>query len=81
MDLRSRDWLLDPELMVKAHGLGLRILEVNVFARMRGGGTSHVRATTCWDFLHRLVSMRFFGASAVGDAQQRANIGAGGTSP
>lgn len=61
MDLVSHDWLLDPEIMVKAHTRGLRILEVNVFARMRGGGTSHVRATTCWGFFYRLVRMRLLG--------------------
>ncbi|MDH3732857.1 MAG: glycosyltransferase family 2 protein [Gemmatimonadota bacterium] len=63
MDLRSKDWVLDPEIMVKAHARGLRILEVNVFARMRGGGTSHVRATTCWGFFYRLVRMRLLGPS------------------
>lgn len=58
MDLRSKDWLLDPEIMVKAHHMGLRVLEFNVFARMRGAGLSHVRATTCWEFFHRLVLFR-----------------------
>lgn len=62
MDLESYDWCLDPEMMVKAHHMGLRVLEVNVFARMRGGGTSHVRTTTIWLFLSRLLGVRFFGA-------------------
>ncbi|MDX1393712.1 MAG: glycosyltransferase family 2 protein [Gemmatimonadota bacterium] len=71
MDLQSRDWLLDPEIMVRAHSMGLRILEVNVFARMRGGGTSHVRAGTCWGFFHRLVSMRLFGPSGGSGSETR----------
>jgi glycosyltransferase involved in cell wall biosynthesis len=58
MDLQSKDWLLDPEIMIKAHRLGLRVLELNVFARMRGNGLSHVRATTCWTFFRRLVEFR-----------------------
>jgi glycosyltransferase involved in cell wall biosynthesis len=58
MDLQSKDWLLDPEIMIKAHSLGLRVLELNVFARMRGNGLSHVRATTCWTFFRRLVEFR-----------------------
>ena len=58
MDLQSKDWLLDPEIMVKAHQMGLRVLEFNVFARMRGAGLSHVRATTCWEFFHRLLVFR-----------------------
>lgn len=61
MDLQSRDWLLDPEIMIKAHRLGLAVLELNVFARMRGNGLSHVRAATCWQFLHRLVAFRCSG--------------------
>jgi len=64
MDLQSKDWILDPEIMVKARQRGLRVMEVNVFARMRGAGTSHVRATTCWSFFYRLLRMRLFGPSA-----------------
>lgn len=59
MQLESRGWFLDPELMVKAHYMGLRILEYNVFARMRGNGTSHVKAETCWEFLRNLMRYRF----------------------
>ena len=61
MRLEARGWFLDPELMVKAHLMGLRVLELNVFARMRGNGTSHVRASTCWEFLHNLLAFRFGG--------------------
>jgi glycosyltransferase involved in cell wall biosynthesis len=61
MALESKDWLLDPELMVKAHYRGLRVLELNVFARMRGAGMSHVRASTCWSFIATLVAARFSG--------------------
>ena len=33
---------------VDEHSLmGIRVLELNVFARMRGGGLSHVNANTC----------------------------------
>ena len=58
MKLRSKDWFLDAEMMVKAHHMGVRVLEVNVFARLRGNGLSHVRASTCWLFLQRLVQFR-----------------------
>jgi glycosyltransferase involved in cell wall biosynthesis len=75
MDLVSRDWVLDPEIMVKAHARGLRILEVNVFARMRGGGTSHVRATTCWGFFYRLVRMRLLGPTRGVEPRE---VGSGG---
>jgi len=59
MNLQSRRWFLDPEMMVKAHWMGLRILELNVFARMRGNGLSHVRAGTCWEFFRDLLVFRF----------------------
>lgn len=59
MGLTSKGWLLDPEIMIKAHCLGLRILEFNVFARMRGTGLSHVRLGTCREFILNLLRFRF----------------------
>ena len=56
------EWFLDPEIMVKAHYLGVRVLEMNVFARMRGNGLSHVRPATCWEFFTGLLSFKFGGA-------------------
>jgi glycosyltransferase involved in cell wall biosynthesis len=61
MELESTNWLLDPEMLIKAHYMGLRVLELNVFARMRGNGLSHVRATTCWEFFVHLLAFRFSG--------------------
>jgi glycosyltransferase involved in cell wall biosynthesis len=59
MNLQSKGWLLDPEIMIKAHYMGIRILELNVFARMRGSGVSHVKPTTVWEFLRYLLRFRF----------------------
>jgi glycosyltransferase involved in cell wall biosynthesis len=59
MKLESKGWLLDPEIMIKAHYMGLRVLEFNVFARMRSSGVSHVRAETLWEFLRHLLIFRF----------------------
>ncbi len=59
MELGSKQWFLDPEIMVKAHYLGVRVLEMNVFARMRGNGLSHVRASTCWEFFRNLIQFKF----------------------
>jgi len=64
MRLTSKQWFLDPELMIKAHYLGLRVLEFNVFARMRGTGLSNVRASTCWEFFRDLLRYRFSGILA-----------------
>lgn len=74
MELQSKQWFLDPEIMIKGHYLGLRVLEMNVFARMRGNGLSHVRSSTCWEFLVKLLRFRFGGALSAwrrGQAQAR----------
>jgi glycosyltransferase involved in cell wall biosynthesis len=62
MRLESRRWFLDPELMIKAQYMGLKVMEVNVFARMRGSGLSHVRPSTMWEFFAELLRYRFTGA-------------------
>lgn len=58
LSLESTRWFLDPELMIKARHLRVPVLEMNVFARMRGNGLSHVRAGTCWEFLKNLLLYR-----------------------
>ena len=55
----SKGWCLDPEIMVKAHLMGLRVHELNAFARQRESGSSHVRPTTLWEFFRTLLAMRF----------------------
>ena len=62
MDLQSKDWFIDPELMIKAHYLGVRVIEMNVFARMRSNGLSHVRPSACVEFMLNLLRFRFGGA-------------------
>lgn len=59
MRLESTDWFLDPEILIKAYYLGVPVLELNVFARVRSLGLSHVRMTTCWEFFQNLLSYRF----------------------
>ncbi len=59
LQLQSKGWLLDPEIMIKCHYLGVRVLELNTFARMRGNGLSHVRMSTCWEFFKYLLRFRF----------------------
>ncbi len=58
LSLTSTRWFLDPELMIKARHLRVPVLEMNVFARMRGNGLSHVRAGTCWEFFKNLLLYR-----------------------
>ena len=51
MELQSRDWFLDPEIILKAKGLGMRVIEIDVEAHARHGGASHVRPPTIMEFL------------------------------
>ena len=59
MQLKSKDWLLDPEIMIKAGYMGISVIEMNVFSRMREHGESHVQVTTIWMFISRLLGFRF----------------------
>ena len=59
MNLVSKDWFLDAEVMIKAKRLGLPVLEMNVMAQMRQGGRSNVHASTCREFLANLIRYRF----------------------
>lgn len=59
MSLRSRDWFLDAEIMIKAKRMGLPVYEMNIFALMRAEGVSHVRPATCWEFVRNLLYYRF----------------------
>ncbi len=58
MCLRSRDWFLDPEIMIKSKYMGLRVIECQVEGKLRQGGKSNVRVTTCWEFLKNIARYR-----------------------
>lgn len=74
MNLSSKDWFLDPEIMIKAHHMGLPTLELNAFARMRGSGVSHVHSQTCWEFFRNLLIYRFSGKWKAGLPSVRTNL-------
>lgn len=59
MNLQSKDWFLDAEVMIKAKKLGLKVYEINVIAQMREGGKSNVRTSTIQEFLGNLLKYRF----------------------
>jgi glycosyltransferase involved in cell wall biosynthesis len=59
LDLTSKDWLLDPEIMIKARHLGVPVIEMNAFSRMRESGISHVKPTTVWTFLRKLAGFKW----------------------
>ncbi len=59
LDLRSKDWFLDAEILIKAKRLRVRVFEMNVFGHMREGGASSVRFGTCLEFVKNLLRARF----------------------
>ena len=58
MNLQSKDWFLDAEVMIKAKRLGLNIFEINVIAQMREGGKSNVNTSTIKEFALNLIKYR-----------------------
>lgn len=50
LDLSSRDWFIDAELMLKAAALGLKIREFPAVFRRRTSERSKVRIATAWEF-------------------------------
>lgn len=59
MKLQSRNWLLDPEIMIKAGYMGISVIEMNAFSRMREHGQSNVQVSTIWQFITVLLKFRF----------------------
>jgi len=54
LQLRSLDWFLDPECLLKANDLSLSFAEVDAVMRPRSGGASKVRGETVSEFLRHL---------------------------
>ena len=59
MELNSKDWFLDPEIILKAKYLGLRVIEVDVEGHARKGGASNVNIGTCLEFGKNILKCRF----------------------
>lgn len=55
LDLQSRDWFLDAELLVEAHLRGWRVAAVPVVFHPRREGRSHVRWQHLLEFLRNLL--------------------------
>jgi len=55
LDLRSKDWFLDAEVMIKLTRLGARMGEVPVTFLPREKGSSNVRFSAIWEFLRNIA--------------------------
>lgn len=58
LELRSKDWFIDAEIVLKTHALGMRIQEVMVEFLPREQGTSKVRLDAIVEFLKNLLIYR-----------------------
>lgn len=59
LQLTSKDWFIDAELMISAVRCGFRIGEVPVNFLARGHGASNVRLTTSLQFVWNMLRYRF----------------------
>lgn len=59
MRLESTGWFLDAEIMIKGQALGLAVLELNAFGRLRSAGVSNVRPATAWEIFAGILRYRF----------------------
>jgi len=57
--LRSKDWFLDAEIVVKAEALKARVGEWPLAFRRREGGASHVRLAAIAEFARNMIRYRF----------------------
>lgn len=60
-DLVSKRWFIDPEIMLKAHAVKARIIEIDILWDSRKGGASKVRFATMFEFLWKMLEYRFLG--------------------
>lgn len=60
LHLSSRDWFLDPEIMIKAMRVGTKIGEVEISWDSRKGGPSHVSLFTALEFIKNMMKYKFF---------------------
>lgn len=58
LNLSSKDWFLDAEVMLKANSLAVPLGEVPVVFRQRQGGSSNVKIKTVWEFLRNMAAYR-----------------------
>lgn len=61
LDLKSKDWFIDTELLIKAASLGFEIGEVDVIFNKRNRGKSNVKFDTIFEFIKNLIRYKFWG--------------------
>lgn len=75
MELRSTDWFLDAEILIRAKKLDLPVFEMNVFAQMRAEGESNVDMGTVTEFLKNLAKWRIRPPAPADDLEAALAVG------
>jgi len=58
LNLQSKDWFLDPELIIKAKQRRYKIDEIPIIFKKREEGTSNVKLSTTFEFLKNIIKYR-----------------------
>lgn len=61
LDLESKDWFIDAELLIKSATLGFEMGDVDVIFKKRNRGKSNVKANTIFEFIKNLIKYKFWG--------------------
>jgi len=59
LDLVSKDWFIDAEIMIKSTEKSYRVGEVEVSFMPRASGDSNVHLTTSFEFVRNMLRRRF----------------------
>ena len=62
LNLSSKDWFLDAEVLLKSNSLGVAVAEIPVVFHSRQGGSSNVKMGTVWEFLRNMAAYRLRGS-------------------
>lgn len=58
MQLCSDDWFIDAEIMIKAHELGARVIELPIHFVENKERASFVKVSSIWEFIKNLIKFR-----------------------
>lgn len=59
MELLSNDWFIDAEIMIKAHRMKLKVIELPIHFVENENRTSFIKFAALWEFVQNLYKFRF----------------------
>jgi len=61
LELKSKDWFIDTEILLKLNRIGATVGEVDVEFKSRKKGSSHIRFIVIFEFLKNIIKYRILG--------------------